>query len=412
MSPPLPHATAEAVARRSYGKLVALLVARTRDVSAAEDALAEAFAAALADWPRHGCPANPEAWLLTTARRRALNRARQTRADENARDQLERLLEPPDTSPLPDHRLALLFACAHPALDEGIRAPLMLQVVVGLDAATIASAFLLSPAAMGQRLVRAKQKIATAGIAFRVPEPDELAERLPPVLDALYAAFTEGWADPLGSNPARRDLADEALFLARLVVELLPREPEALGALALMLHAQARRNARRSETGAYVPFDEQDPSAWDADLIAEAEALLLRASRLGAVGRYQLEGALHSAHVHRRRTGERNWAEVVVLYDRLWELSHSPVVAVNRALARGEALGPSAGLEAITELEGTVRLADYQPYWAARAELLAKAGQVTLAADAYLRAIGLERDPAVREFLQARRDRLHPPSAT
>jgi RNA polymerase sigma-70 factor (ECF subfamily) len=307
---------------------------------------------------------------------------------------------------IPDQRLALMFACAHPAIEVGIRAPLMLQVVLGLNAERIASAFLMSPAAMGKRLVRAKNRIREAGIPFRIPEREELPGRLEAVLDAIYAAYTEGWSDPGGTDISRRDLTEEALFLARLVAELLPQEPEALGLLALMLHAEARRRARRNANGEYVPFAEQDPDRWDSHLIEEAEALLRRAASRGAIGRYQLEGALQSAHVDRRRTGRANWAEVVQLYDALFALTSSPVVAINRALAVAELRGATAGLEAMEKAAADGRLADYQPYWAGRAELLAKTGAEQEAHQAYEIAIGLERDPAVRRFLQWRQSAL------
>jgi predicted RNA polymerase sigma factor len=406
------RSTADAVARRSYGKLVAFLAARTRDVAAAEDALSEAFAAALADWPRNGCPANPEAWLLTVARRKGIDFARRRKTGEIVSGQLQHVVEVLGSgranSEIPDRRLALMFACAHPAIDAGIRAPLILQVVLGLDAATIASAFLISPATMGQRLVRAKNKIRQAGVPFIVPEREELAGRLDTVLAAIYAAFSEGWTDPGGTDTARRDLTDEALFLARLVTELLPGEPEALGLLALMLHAEARRRARRGPGGEYVPFAEQDSELWDAQMIGEAESLLRRASTLGSVGRYQLEAALQSAHVYRCRTGETNWAPVVQLYDALLALAGSPVVAINRAVAIAELHGTTAGLAALEEAAADTRLIEYQPYWAARAEMLSKSGAHGEARQAYEMAIGLERDPAVRRFLQQRQGTLMP----
>jgi predicted RNA polymerase sigma factor len=404
---------AEAVARCSYGKLVAFLAARTHDVAAAEDALSEAFASALADWPVKGCPSNPEAWLLTVARRKMIDAFRGQRR-EIAGEELQEIADGLGAAALaaeipnqiPDQRLALMFVCAHPAIDAGIRAPLILQVILGLDAKAIASAFLVSPAAMGKRLGRAKEKIREAGIPFRVPEPEELPSRLDAVLDAVYAAFAEGWSDPGGTDVTRRDLTEEALFLARLVTELLPQEPEALGLLALMLHAEARRRARRREDGEYVPLAEQDPALWNSRMIDEAEALLLRASALGTLGRYQLEAALQSAHVDRCRTGRANWAEVVRLYDALFALAGSPVVAINRALAIAELHGASAGLDAMPEAAADPRLAEYQPYWAARAELLAKAGTHDEARRAYEIAIGLERDPAVRRFLQMRQSAL------
>jgi RNA polymerase sigma-70 factor (ECF subfamily) len=403
--------TADAVARRSYGKLVAFLAARTRDVAAAEDALSEAFAAALVDWPLNGCPLNPEAWLLTVARRKVIDVARRHSSLEAATGELQLLAEGLNAAAadaeIPDRRLALMFVCAHPAIEAGVRAPLMLQVVVGLDAKVIASAFLMSPAAMGKRLVRAKTKIRQAGISFRIPEREELPGRLDTVLDAIYAAFAEGWTDPGGTDVVRRDLTGEAFFLARLVAELLPEEPEALGLLALMLHAEARRSARRNVDGEYIPLTEQDPALWDWQMIDEAEAILRRASEMGSIGRYQLESALQSAHVYRRRTGHANWAEVVQLYDGLSALTGgSPVVAINRALAIGELQGAGAALEVMQEVAADVRLAEYQPYWAARAELLAKTGAHGEARRAYEIAIGLERDPAVRRFLQRRQSAL------
>jgi predicted RNA polymerase sigma factor len=404
------RSTADAVARRGYGKLVALLASRTRDVASAEDALSQAFAAALADWPRHGCPANPEAWLLTVARRRLVDLARGRRRLELAAPQLQAMAEGLDAAGtaagIPDQRLALMFACAHPAIEAGIRAPLILQVVLGLDAKTIASAFLTSPAAMSKRLVRAKDKIRQAGIPFRIPEREELPARLGAVLDAIYAAFSEGWTAPGGADAARRDLTAEALFLARLAATLLPDASEALGLLALMLHSEARRRARRQEDGEYVPLAGQDRALWDSAMIAEAEALLRRAGGLGSIGRYQLEAALQSAHVDRCRTGRDNWAGVVQLYDALFALAASPVVAINRALAMAEVRGPGAALEALEEVAADARLADYQPYWAARAELLARSGAHAEARSAYRMAIGLERDPAVRRFLERRQAAL------
>lgn len=307
---------------------------------------------------------------------------------------------------LPDKRLALLFACAHPAIEAGIRAPLMLQVVLGLDGETIASAFLVSPAAMRKRLSRAKEKIQQAGIPFSIPEREELPQRLDTVLAAIYAGFSEGWTDPTGTDAIRRDLTDEAIFLARLVVELLPQEAEGLGLLALMLHAEARRRARRNAAGEYVPLAEQDPTLWNPQLIEEAESLLLQASKLEAIGRYQLEAALQSAHVHRRMTGRNNWAEVVQLYDALAAITDSPVVAVNRALAIAELHGPQAAGAALKDITADERITQYQPYWAARAELLSKTGAIEEAWQAYEIAIGLEREAAVRTFLQKRQAAL------
>jgi RNA polymerase sigma-70 factor, ECF subfamily len=397
---------AEEAARRSYGKLIAYLAARTRDVAGAEDALSEAFTAALAEWPVKGVPNAPEAWLLTVARRRMVDAARRRRLSEAASEHLQwlaDLMSDEDEEPVvPDRRLGLLFACAHPGIDRSVRAPLMLQVVLGFDAATIASAFLVAPATMGQRLARAKAKIRQAGVGFEVPERDALAERLEAVLDAIYAAYAEGWSDPQGADPRRRNLADEAIWLGRLAASLLPEESEALGLLSLMLHAHARRHARRGPSGDYVPLGDQDPALWDAAMIDEAEALLSKANHLGRGGRYQLEAAVQSAHAVRRRTGRPDWPAIERLYDALCLLTGSPVAALNRAVALAETRGPQAGLAALDELGNDERLANYQPYWAARADLLARSGASESAQQAYDRAIGLESDPAVRHFLQQR----------
>ncbi|TRC96072.1 RNA polymerase sigma factor [Mesorhizobium sp. WSM4303] len=405
--PEIARAAAEAAARQSYGKLVAWLAARTRDVAGAEDALADAFAAALERWPKAGVPEKPEAWLLAVARRRGVDAVRRRLTSEASRDHLKLMAEEMEASmqdeDLPDERLRLMFACAHPAIEASVRAPLILQTVLGFDAGAIASAFLVSPATMSQRLVRAKSRIREIGIPFRVPERAELGERLDTVLEAIYAAFAEGWTDPAGTETRTRNLATEGIWLGRLVASLMPDEPEALGLLALMLFAEARRAARRSDDGDYVPLADQDCRLWDHALIDEAEALLGHAATMGVIGRYQLEAAVQSVHATRRRTGQTDWAAIRNFYDALSVISGSPVVAINRAVAIAEADGAAAGLAALYVLGDDKRLNDYQPYWAARAGLLARLGNVPQASEAYDRAIGLERDPAVRRFLQAKR---------
>lgn len=399
--------TAEQVARRSYGKLISFLAARTRDVAGAEDALSEAFAAALNGWPSGGVPSNPEAWLLTVARRKMIDAARLRRTADDGSAYLQLVTDEAEAATtgdgaIPDDRLRLMFACAHPAIDAAVRAPLMLQTILGFDAGAIASAFLVSPATMGQRLVRAKAKIRQAGIPFSVPQRDALQDRLGAVLEAIYAVFAEGWTDPAGTEARRRNLAEEGIWLGHLVATLLPAEPEALGLLALMLHAEARRGARRDAAGEYVPLAEQDTALWDANLIHEAEALLLRASALNAIGRYQLEAAAQSAHAIRRLTGSADWNAVVQIYDALYAMTASPVVAINRAVALAELRNARDGLAALDAMADDTRLAAYQPYWAARAELLARMGESDAAAEAYHRAIGLESDASVRRFLQRR----------
>ena len=403
--------TAEAVARRSYGKLVAFLAAQTGDVARAEDALSEAFAAALSHWPQTGVPENPEAWLMAVARRKIIDMVRRGKSSDAAADHLKLMADEMEhgaksATEIPDDRLALMFACAHPAIDAAIRAPLILQTLLGFDAATIASAFLVSPAAMGQRLSRAKNKIREAGIAFRIPERADLPERLDAVLAAIYAAFAKGWSDSAGAEIDRGNLAAEAIWLGRLVATLLADEPEALGLLSLMLHSDSRRAARRGPQGEYVPLPEQNPDLWDAESIEEAEALLFQAARMRTPGRYQLEAAVQSAHAARRLTGRSDWQAIEKIYDALTVLCPSPVVLINRAVAIAEIRGAEAGLEALSQLSGDERLYDYQPFWAARAALLARTGKTNTADEAYERAIGLERDPAVRAFLQQRRSAL------
>jgi len=401
-------ATAEMVARRSYGKLVAFLCARTRDVTAAEDALAEAFASALAHWPSRGVPDNPEAWLIAAARRKAIDAHRAAKRGENASAHLSLIAEELATASIgeiPDERLKLLFTCAHPAIDQEMRAPLMLQTVLGFDAAAIASAFLVSPAAMSQRLVRAKTRIRESGIPFRIPAREELAERLPFVLDAIYAAYAEGWSDPMGTDASARQMAEEAIWLGRLVAMLLPDEAEALGLLALMLHSHARRAARRDADGEFVPLSEQDAGLWDGAMMTEAEALLRRAAAMNAIGRFQLEAAVQSAHAVRALKGAADWAAIVTLYDALSVMTGSPVVAINRAIAIAETEGIAAGLAAL-DAPDPRSLSQYQPYWSARAHLLAGMGAVDEARAAYDQAIGLEIDPAVRRFLQKKKARL------
>ncbi|CDP50210.1 RNA polymerase sigma-70 factor, ECF subfamily [Devosia sp. DBB001] len=396
---------AERVARESYGRLVAFLAARTRDVAGAEDALAEAFATALRMWPEDGVPSNPDAWLLTVARRRQTDavRRRQTRTAGETHlkliaDEIEAAMETPDE--IPDRRLALMFACAHPAIERGMRAPLILQTILGLTAQDIAAAFLIPPATMGQRLVRAKTRIKEAGIPFRVPEREELPERLDAVLEAIYAAYVKGWGE-IGETGSAQ-LAEEAIWLGQLVVSLMPEEPEAKGMLALMLYTEARRSARRSPDGAYVPLEEQDTALWDDWQIDLAENLLRQANAVGPSGRYQIEAAIQSAHAARRLRGAPTWPAVVALYDHLLRLTGSPVVALNRAVARAEVEGPVTALEDLAAIAADKRMADYQPYWAALGHLNALAGNREAAFEALTLASGLSADPAVRQYLNNR----------
>ena len=396
---------AERVARESYGRILAFLAARTRDVAGAEDALIDAFAAALRTWPVQGVPNNPDAWLLTAARRRQTDAAR-SRQVQNAGqthlqligDELKAMAD--DPNPIPDRRLVLMFACAHPAIERSMRTPLILQTILGLTSEDIAAVFLVSPKTMGQRLVRAKTRIRDAGIPLRIPGPQELQERLADVLDAIYAAYTKGWNEV--SDDAIPELADEAIWLGGLVVSLLPDEPETKGMLALMLYTTARTSARRDAAGAYVPLEEQNTAFWDHSLIALAENLLRQANASGPSGRYQIEAAIQSAHVARRLTGTSNWRVVVALYDHLLALTGSPVVILNRAVARAETDGPRAALADLAPLEVDKRLESYQPYWAAKGHLLLRIGDTGAAAEALTIALGLSTEESVKDYLKAR----------
>jgi RNA polymerase sigma-70 factor (ECF subfamily) len=397
----------EAVARASYGRLLAYLSRETRDVAGAEDALSETLLAALTSWPRDGVPRQPEAWLLTAARHRLIDQSRHRRVRAEHEDTVRRLtLESATTAvtgdTFVDRRAELLFVCAHPAIDSSLHTPLMLQTVLGLDAARIAQAFLVPPATMGQRLVRAKRKILEAGIPFELPQENDLAQRLDAVLEAIYAAYGLGRDEVAGVDQPGEDLAGEAVWLARVVLDRLPDEPEIHGLLALMLFCEARRAARRTPDGRYVPLSEQNPATWDTEAIGEAEVELTTASRLGRIGRFQLEAAIQSVHAERARTGRIDWAAIVVFYENLVRLAPTLGAQVARAAAVAEAHGAAAGLAELDTIDrGAV--ATYQPFWAVRAHLLRQTGDAAEVDDAYDRAIGLTQDPATRQFLLNRR---------
>lgn len=391
-------AAAERVARESYGRLVARLAWQWRDLAAAEDALADAFAAALRHWPEQGVPDAPEAWLAATAQRRLLHHARHIRLTLDPRvtallDEAEP--ETPERQAVPDARLQLMFVCAHPAIAANVHAPLMLQAVLGLDAKVIASAFLVSPTAMAQRLVRAKVRIREAGLRFEAPEARELPARLAAVLEAVYAAYTLG-RHALDS-PAD-DLREEALFLARLTAQLLPDQAEAWGLLALLLHAESRRAAQFDTGGRFVPLAAQNPTAWREDLIREAEAALWTAAGLRQPGPFQIEAAIQSAHAQRRVTGQTPWRAIAQLYGVLVQHHANLGARVGQAVAQAEAGEPTAAVALLDALP--LAAAGYAPYWVARAHVLGLAGAPGRQA-ALQRAIGLTDDPRLRDFLVA-----------
>lgn len=397
------HEAIEAVARTTYGRLVAYLAARSGDVAGAEDALSDAFVSALRRWPTDGVPEKPEAWLLHAARNRLIDTVRHKQVRQRSEPLLQQLAGEAENvatmQPIfPDERLKLLFVCAHPAIEIGARTPLMLQTVLGLDAARIASAFLVSPAAMGKQLVRAKTKIRDAAIPFRVPEPPEWAERVSFVLDAIYSAYTAGWESVMDPGSTHYALAVEAIALGRTLVQLMPSEPEAHGLLALMLHCEARGAARYTRDGEFVPLDKQDTTLWNIPTIDEAEQHLRDAAAFQHMGRYQLEAAIQSLHAHRAVSGRTDWPQIALLYEGLVRLAPGIGAQVGRAVALAQAGDVPAGLVALDEIT-TERATDYQPWWAARGHLLALLQRRADAQHAFIRAASLTEDPALRAYL-------------
>lgn len=392
----------EEVARTAYGRLVAYLATTTSDIAAAEDALSDAFLAALRTWPANGIPERPTSWLLTAARRSLIGGARHADVVRRNNPTLALLAdERAETTAdhFGDRRVALMFTCAHPAIDPSMHAPLMLQSVLGLDANRIAAAYLIAPTSLGQRLVRAKQKIRDARIPFVVPERNELRGRVGAVLDAIYAAYGTGWDDPLGTDDKRHGLTEEAIRLVELVCELLPENAEAHGLAALLLHSDARSDARRTDAGGFVPLVEQDVSRWSRVQIQRAEEHLQQALRLNDLGAYQLQGAIQSVHNRRALTGSTDWVAIRTLYDGLAAIAPSIGVEIARAAAMLEADGPDAALAAL-DAQDRSRVESYQPYWVVRAEALRRLNRTDLASEAVTRAIELTTDDSVRTHLR------------
>jgi RNA polymerase sigma-70 factor (ECF subfamily) len=406
-------ARAEELARAAYGRLLAILAARDGDIESAEDCLAEAFAQALRSWPETGVPGNPAAWLLTVARNRQhdIRRSAAHRLSDPLDDVARGVasggalstMQELDPDAIPDRRLALLFVCAHPAIDPAVRTPLMLQVVLGFDAGQIARAFVVPTATMAQRLVRAKRRIHDARIPFVVPERDQMAERIAPVLEAIYGAYAIDFPLVAGTEP-RDSLAAESHYLAATLADLLPDEPEALGLAALISLSLARRPARGMGDD-LVPLDEQDPTLWDAELIALGERYLHRAHALGRVGRFQLEAAIQSVHCARATSGVTDWHALRTLHAALLSIAPTLGARVAYAAAVGRVEGARDGLAALDGIEDEA-VQRFQPAWATRAHLLAEAGRADEAVLAYERAISLTTDNRARGYLERQRARL------
>jgi RNA polymerase sigma-70 factor, ECF subfamily len=394
--------------RAEFGQVVATLVRVFGDIDLAEDAVQDAFTIAARTWPTQGLPPNPGGWLTTTARRRAIDRLRRegTRDERHAQALALQQLTPEELGFMQDDRLRLIFTCCHPALALETRVALTLRLLGGLTTAEIARAFLVSRAAMEQRLVRAKRKIRATNLPYRIPDHHELPDRLRGVLAVIYLVFNEGYLASADDVSARRELAAEAIRLARLLATLMPDEPEVQGLLALLLLTDARRAGRTSSDGRFVPLEEQDRNSWDADLIREGQDLVRACLRRGQPGPYQLQAAIAAVHSDATSMGDTDWGQILTLYDQLLAMAPSPVTQLNRAVALAEVEGTGAALAAIDPLAEA--LDDYQPYHATRADLLRRAGRGVEADAAYTRAAELTHDGATRRFLDERRATLAP----
>jgi RNA polymerase sigma-70 factor (ECF subfamily) len=401
--PALGPADIERVFRAEYGRAVSVLVRSFGDIDIAEEAVQEAFTAAAQRWTSTGLPPSPAGWIITTARNRAIDRLRReaSRDDRHAQALLLHAREEPDEEgAVPDDRLRLIFTCCHPALTAGAQVALTLRLLGGLTTPEIASAFLVAESTMAQRIVRAKGKIRDAGIPYRIPSEADLPERLQAVLAVVYLIFNEGYAASSGPELLRHDLCTEAIRLGRLLAELMPDEPEVIGLLALMLLTESRRATRTAPEGDLVLLADQDRSHWDGGLIAEAQAMVRRCLRRDQPGPYQIQAAINAVHSDAATADATDWGQILRLYDQLYGLAPSPVVALNRAVAVAEVDGPEAALTIVDSLD----LASYHVFHAVRADLLRRLGRGGEAAEAYSAAMGLTENARQRELMRQRRE--------